>query len=208
MKKIGKLIILNLFLIFIIFILPNKQIIQNIEEIISNNDIEKNVETTARAETKSREEIENLEIDFEMNILTLSNLTTERLEKAFTGTNMQGLSNAFIIAEKENQINAIYLSGLACHESAWGSSNFAKTRNNIFGWQSYDSNLNATRYFESKENSISYVANKLKINYLSENGCYFSGYTISNVSNRYATDPLHSQKVFNTMKKIVEKINK
>lgn len=210
MNKTFKLICLNIILLTVIFIIPNKNFIQNTTESLASNIIQeeqKPVEIVSSRGTTVRES-KDLNIDFEMNLLTPSNLSENELEEAFVNTDMVGLSQNFITAENETGINAIYLSGLACHESAWGTSNFAKTRNNIFGWQSYDSNLNATKYFESKEQSIIYVANKLKANYLSENGCYFSGYTISSISKRYATDKQHATKVFNIMKKIIEKIQK
>lgn len=202
-----KLVIINLILILIYCILPN-EIQKNINETVENTvkEIQQEVVQIEEQPTEEQKQVSNLNISFDMNLLTKSNITIEELQKGFANTNMQGLEQYFINAENETGINAIYLAGLATHESGWNTSDFARERNNLFGWQSYDSNLNATKRFASKEESIMTVARALKRMYLSENGCYFNGYTISGISKRYASDKQHNQKVFRNMQKIVDKI--
>lgn len=202
-----KLVVINLILILIYCILPN-EIQKNINETVENtvNEIQQEVVQIEEQPTEEQKQVSNLNISFDMNLLTKSNITIEELQKGFANTNMQGLEQYFINAENETGINAIYLAGLATHESDWNTSDFARERNNLFGWQSYDSNLNATKRFASKEESIMTVARALKKMYLSENGCYFNGYTISGISKRYASDKQHNQKVFRNMQKIVDKI--
>lgn len=202
-----KLVVINLILILIYCILPN-EIQKNINETVENTvkEIQQEVVQIEEQPTEEQKQVSNLNISFDMNLLTKSNITIEELQKGFANTNMQGLEQYFINAENETGINAIYLAGLATHESGWNTSDFARERNNLFGWQSYDSNLNATKRFASKEESIMTVARALKKMYLSENGCYFNGYTISGISKRYASDKQHDQKVFRNMQKIVDKI--
>lgn len=202
-----KLVVINLILILIYCILPN-EIQKNINETVENTvkEIQQEVVQIEEQPTEEQKQVSNLNISFDMNLLTKSNITIEELQKGFANTNMQGLEQYFINAENETGINAIYLAGLATHESDWNTSDFARKRNNLFGWQSYDSNLNATKRFASKEESIMTVARALKKMYLSENGCYFNGYTISGISKRYASDKQHNQKVFRNMQKIVDKI--
>ena len=202
-----KLVVINLILILIYCILPN-EIQKNINETVENTvkEIQQEIVQTEEQPTEEQKQVSNLNISFDMNLLTKSNITIEELQKGFANTNMQGLEQYFINAENETGINAIYLAGLATHESGWNTSDFARERNNLFGWQSYDSNLNATKRFVSKEESIMTVARALKKMYLSENGCYFNGYKISDISKRYASDKQHDQKVFRNMQKIVDKI--
>lgn len=207
MKKIIKLLILNSILILLIFTIPKSKV-QEISVNIQETITETKQEITSRHMTETREVKSNLDISYDMNLLTKSNISEEELEKAFADTNMSGLAKYFIQAEEETGINAIYLSGLACLESGWNTSNFAKTRNNLFGWQSYDSNLNATKRFKNKENCILFVANQIKKTYLTENGRYFNGYTMQDISKRYASDNQHSQKIYNQMEKIINKIQK
>lgn len=193
--KMSKLIIVNLILILLINITPMYQLqaIGGEEKIISG--------TPHIISFK-----ENLNFDYNMNLLTKSYLKEETLAKAFQNTKMQGLEKYFIQAEKETGINALYLAGLACHESGWNTSAFAKERNNLFGWQAYDNNLNATKRFESKGECILFVASKIKTLYLTENGMFHSGYTIESISSRYASDKEHSKKVYKNIEKILDKI--
>ena len=194
--KISKLIIANLILIILINITPMYQmtfIKLDLKEIVGSPQV--------------IDYSERLYFDYQMNLLTPSYIKEETLAKAFQNTKMQGLEKYFIQAEKETGINALYLAGLAVHESGWNTSKFAEERNNLFGWQSYDSDLDKTKYFESKGECILFVANKIKTLYLTENGMFHSGYTMESISSRYASDKQHSQKVYKNIEKILDKIN-
>ena len=150
---------------------------------------------------------EKLYFNYEMNLLTPSYIKEETLAKAFENTKMKGLEKYFIQAEKETGINALYLAGLAVHESGWNTSKFAEKRNNLFGWQAYDNDLDKTKYFESKGECILFVAERLKTLYLNENGMFHNGYTMESISSRYASDKDHAKKVYKNIEKILDKIN-
>lgn len=189
-----RLIGITILMCILAFVLPMITKEQTQATMISIKGIENKIEFT-----------ENLTISKEMNLLTKSNIKEETLEKMFEGTQMKGLGKYFIQAEQETGINAIYLASLACHESAYNTSNFAKNRNNLFGWQSYDSNLNATKKFETKGECILFVASRIKALYLNgENYC--TDYTIQSISNRYASDKEHGNKVYKIMQKLVDKV--
>lgn len=194
--KISKLIIANLILILLINITPMFQI---------------KVESVSFKEIIGSPQIldysERLYFNYEMNLLTPSYIKEETLAKAFQNTKMQGLEKYFIQAEKETGINALYLAGLAVHESGWNTSKFAEKRNNLFGWQAYDNDLDKTKYFESKGECILFVAERIKTLYLNENGMFHSGYTMESISSRYASDKEHSKKVYKNIEKILDKIN-
>ena len=194
--KISKLIIANLILIILINITPMYQMAftqLDFKEIVGSPQI--------------IDYSERLYFNYEMNLLTPSYIKEETLAKAFKNTKMQGLEKYFIQAEKETGINALYLAGLAVHESGWNTSKFAEKRNNLFGWQAYDNDLDKTKYFESKGECILFVAEKIKTLYLNENGMFHSGYTMENISSRYASDKEHSKKVYKNIEKILDKIN-
>ena len=123
-----KLIIINLILILIYCILPQEQqnvINEGVTNII-NEVIQEETETPVQNEITS-----NLNISFDMNLLVVSNISIEELQKAFKNTKMEGLEQYFINAEKETGINAIYLSGLACHESGWNKIGRASCRERV-----------------------------------------------------------------------------
>lgn len=53
---------------------------------------------------------------------------------------MSGNAQAFIDAQNTYGVNALMVYAMACLESAYGTSNYAKTRANLFGWNAVDSN--------------------------------------------------------------------
>lgn len=194
--KLSKLIIANLILILLINITPMYQMA------FTRLDFKGIVGSPQVIDYSER-----LYFNYEMNLLTPSYITEETLSKAFKNTKMQGLEKYFIQAEKETGINALYLAGLAVHESGWNTSKFAEKRNNLFGWQAYDNDLDKTKYFESKGECILFVAERIKTLYLNENGMFHNGYTIESISSRYASDKEHSKKVYKNIEKILDKIN-
>ena len=210
-----KLIAINLVLLAGFMLLPNIHIEEAVEvaaevtqeEVVEESSVKSKEVVTSRGGFNDRIE-RNLKISYDMDLRTKSNLTESDLEKAFKNTGMAGLGKYFVQAEKEYGVNALYLAALGAHESAWGTSDFAKERNNLFGWQSYDSNLNATKYFETKGDGVLVVAKSLSKNYLTEGGCYFNGYTMKDVSKKYASDKEHSTKIYGVMKTMVSRIEK
>jgi beta-N-acetylglucosaminidase len=123
-----------------------------------------------------------------------------------SNTALNGLGNALVQAEKESGVNGLYLLGLACLESGYGTSNFAKNRNNLVGWNAVDSNPEKATYFKSKGECILFVAERLKKNYLTENGCYFNGYSAKAIDIKYCTDKKHADKIVNIVDKLKVKI--
>lgn len=136
-----------------------------------------------------------------------SGLTADIINKALDGTPLGGLGDAYIKAEKETGVSALFLVGVSVHESKWGNSKFARERNNIFGYKSYDSDPDKTEWFSSKEECILFVAKHLSENYLVADGKYYNGTTLEEVNKRYASDESWYLKVNNVMEVIAAKIN-
>ena len=135
-----------------------------------------------------------------------SGLTADIINKVLDGTSLEGLGDAYIKAEKETGVSALFLLGVSVHESKWGNSKFARERNNIFGFKSYDSDPNKTAWFSSKEECILVVAKYLSENYLVADGKYYNGTTLQAVNKRYASDKSWYLKVNNVMEVIASKI--
>jgi beta-N-acetylglucosaminidase len=121
-------------------------------------------------------------------------------------TNLKGLGEALEQAEKEHSINGLYLMGLACLESSYGNSRYAKEKNNLVGWNAVDSNPNKATFFTSKDECILYVAYKLKTNYLTEGACYFNGYSAKAIDVKYCSDKQHANKIINIVNKLIDKL--
>lgn len=135
-----------------------------------------------------------------------SGLTADIINQVLDGTPLEGLGDAYIKAEKETGVSALFLLGVSVHESKWGNSKFARERNNIFGYKAYDSDPDKTKWFSSKEECILIVAKCLSENYLVADGKYYNGTTLQAVNKRYASDKSWYLKVNNVMEVIAERI--
>lgn len=132
----------------------------------------------------------------QLGLKSSSGLTATEINLRLKGSDMEGLGDAFIDAEKKYGINALFLTSLAVHESAYGSSHIAKEKQNLFGFGAYDDSPYSSAFrFDDFESGIDYVASYLSENYLSEDGKYFSGYTVQDVGKKYATDPNWAAKI-------------
>lgn len=130
------------------------------------------------------------------NVRARSNVSASYIDSKLAGTPMAGLGRDFKEAEEKYGINALFLTGLAIHESNFGRSNIARDKNNLFGFQAYDSSpYSSARTFSSMGESIDHVARYLSRNYLTPEGRHFNGYSISAIGKRYATDPLWANKI-------------
>lgn len=140
----------------------------------------------------------------DFNIMTPSAATAYELDAAFRHTALAGAGKAFIAAELETGINAMFLAAMAAHESNWGASQLAREYNNLFGFGAYDSNPAGAASFSSQGDCILHVARFLRDHYIE--GTYYRGHAISDINKLYASDPTWSIKIFATMQKLDDSI--
>jgi len=115
--------------------------------------------------------------DHNTSLSSVSGLNGAILNEKAQGTGMSGLGEAFMAAERNYGVNAGFLFSLAVIESGWGNSGMASQDNNLFGFGS--------KSFSSKEACIDYVAQFIGESYLSSNGKFFKGGTLSAVNTIY-----------------------
>ena len=92
---------------------------------------------------------------------------------------LKGKGKQFINAQEKYGINATFLIGVANHESAYGTSDFALNRNNIAGMR----NGHGYMYFNSVDDCIDKMASNLKRMYIDQGLT-----TISQINKKYAED--------------------
>lgn len=123
------------------------------------------------------------------NLRKLSGLTAQQMTAFLKDTNLESLGEAFIKAEEEYKVNAIFLAALAMHESNNAKSRIAVDKLNLFGYKAYDADpYNSAQKFSSLEEGIFTVAKMLSQSYLTPGGKYFNGYSIDHINIKYATD--------------------
>jgi beta-N-acetylglucosaminidase len=134
------------------------------------------------------------------NVKSTSSISGDQINKILEGTDMEGLGSSFVNAQNEYGVNALFLVGLAIHESGYGTSRIAKEKNNLFGFGAYDSSpYSSAQSFETVSEGINQVAKYLSNEYLTEGGKYFSGNSIESIGKKYATDPNWSNSIKNIM---------
>lgn len=210
MKKIARLLIINIILALLLPLIPQGKIELTYTV---NNEIKKvtlvNI-TTEETQEEINEIVEELEKNYNLSLATdlrtKSNLNAIDYDTMLDGTNLYGIGKALEQAEKKYSVNGLYLMGLCILESGWGTSDFAVKRNNLVGWNAVDANPQLASTFESKEQCILYVAEKLQQNYLTEGGVYFEGYTAKDIDVHYCTDKEHANKIVNIVNNLIEKI--
>lgn len=152
-----------------------------------SNEVTSSDTKTETLDVAKKEETPNLKAYFNHNnLLEKSNVSIDQLKTILKDTGLSGLEHAYINAEEETGVNAIFLIALTAEESAWGRSNRAKKDNNMSGYKVYTASSKGES-FKSKEESILTTANLIKKHYLSDDGNYYHGKTIYDVNKNYCT---------------------
>lgn len=124
------------------------------------------------------------------DVMFKSGVSANTLNEKLKGTALEGLGDDFVAAEQKYGINAWFLTGLAIHESGFGTSRISQDKNNLFGFKAYDSSpYSSAAQFTSKGDSIDKVAQYLSDHYTNPSGKYFNGTSVDAIGKRYATDP-------------------
>lgn len=112
-------------------------------------------------------------------------------------TPLRGLGSAFVRAEQKHGLNARYFVAHAMLESGWGTSDIARYKRNLFGYNAYDRDpwKHAARY-RSFEAGIMDVAGRIRERYLTPGGRWWYGYTTLRAMNMYyASDVRWADKI-------------
>ena len=165
-----------------------------------------------------------LKVNIDMELNKSSGLTLKDYQKIFTGlpkdTNKIFEDNAevFYNMDKKYNINGIFLASMAIHESAWGTSEIAKDKKNLFGYGAYDETPYESSYeFEDYKDGIELVAKVLVKYYLNPSGTkiydgetasawYYNGPTLAGVNVRYASDEDWHTKVYSYMEMLYNRL--
>ena len=181
--------------------------------------------TTPNIIEKNRIQRILLKVNIGMELNKSSGLTLNDYKKIFKNIPndknkvFENNYQVFYTMEKKYNINGIFLASIAIHESAWGTSNIANDKNNLFGYGSYDeSPYESSLDFDNYAEGIETVAKSLVKYYLNPagtkiydgetaEGWYYNGPTVEGVNTRYASDENWHEKVYNYMEMLYNRLD-
>lgn len=103
---------------------------------------------------------------------------------------MNGLGASFMAAQNTYGVDANYLVSHAILESAWGQSQIALAKNNLFGYGAYDADPgDDAGMFPSDDYAIRFEAWEVRSNYLTPGASEYVSPTLTGMNVHYATDP-------------------
>lgn len=129
------------------------------------------------------------------NLLSISNITVDELNSIF---NIKGkpamleLSQAFVDAEREYGVNAIFLVGLVAQESWWAEIP-AGDGDNVTGMGVFNPHYKGHTYGGSRYRNIMATAEQIKNNYLTPGGAYYHGVATTDVNVKYCLKAYSSE---------------
>lgn len=118
------------------------------------------------------------------NLRNLSGIEVYQMKEMLKGTALYDYAEAYVIAEKSYNINAIALAAITAHESSWGESDRAVRTNNLTGYAVY-TQTSAGKTFSSPAMSIIKTAELLDTDYLKPGGKWYNGLSLENVNTSY-----------------------
>lgn len=163
-------------------------------------------------------------LSFNMQLNKPSGLSLEQFKKIFANDSrdkkkiFENNAQYFYYAEKQYNVNGVFIAAVAIHESGWGGSAIASDKNNLFGYGAYDRNpYNSAYSFSSYAEGIDLLARVFAKYYLNPpgttiydgnkaDGCYYHGATLSGVNVKYATDKNWANGVYSWMKYLYNRL--
>lgn len=186
------------------YLKPNEQKVEEEEEIVANGQY-------------TKQQLLNT-LSFDMKLNKPSGLSLEQFKKIFeneekdTKKIFKNNAQYFYYAEKQYNVNGVFIAAVAIHESGWGGSAIASDKNNLFGYGAFDRDpYNSAYEFSEYSEGIDLLARVFAKYYLNPagteiydgniaDGAHYNGPTLSGVNVKYATDKNWANGVYYWMK--------
>ena len=118
------------------------------------------------------------------NVSLLSHITVDDAKQMLKGTALYADAKAYVKAEEKYYVNAVFLMGIAAHESAWGTSRRAREDNNLTGYGVTSDSAKGINK-ATKEEGLLTTAKPLHEKYLTAGGSYYAGTSAEDVNKHY-----------------------
>lgn len=182
---------------------------------------EKNIEKSDDVKNKNNK-VQALNRNIALN--KPSNLTLEQFKKILSNDSkdtkkiFEKNAQYFYYAEKQYNINGVFLAAVGIHETNWGTSKISTEKKNLFGYGAYDRAPYDSAYnFSNYSESIDLLARVFIKHYLNKAGSkiynneiatgkYYNGSDIDSVNKKYATDSNWGNNVYKWMQYLYNKL--
>ena len=157
------------------------------EQILPIKPMEEKIQTIKKQIKKLKEEIQKEEQTRYFNpndVSALSHITVADAKHMLEGTALYENAKSYVKAEEKYHVNAVFLMGIAAHESAWGTSRRAREDNNLTGYgvtSDHAKGINKS----TKEAGLLATAETLHEKYLTPGGSYYVGTSAAAVNKHY-----------------------
>lgn len=157
------------------------------EQILPIKPMEEKVQTIKKQIKKFKEEIKKEKQTRYFNpndVSALSHITVADAKHMLEGTALYENAKSYVKAEEKYHVNAVFLMGIAAHESAWGTSRRAREDNNLTGYgvtSDHAKGINKS----TKEAGLLATAETLHEKYLTLGGSYYVGTSAAAVNKHY-----------------------
>lgn len=157
------------------------------EKILPTKPMEEKVKTIKKQIKKLKQNIKKEQQTRYFNpndVSALSHITVDDAKHMLEGTALYDDAKAYVKAEEKYHVNAVFLMGIAAHESAWGTSRRAREDNNLTGYgvtSDHAKGINKS----TKEAGLLATADTLHEKYLTPGGSYYAGTSAAAVNKHY-----------------------
>lgn len=157
------------------------------EKILPIKPMEEKVKAIKKQIKKLKEEIKKEQQTRYFNpndVSAISHITVADAKHMLEGTALYDDAKAYVKAEEKYHVNAVFLMGIAAHESAWGTSRRAREDNNLTGYgvtSDHAKGINKS----TKEAGLLATAETLHEKYLTAGGSYYAGTSAAAVNKHY-----------------------
>lgn len=141
------------------------------------------------------------------NLKKCSSLTEEDLNIILKDTNLEEQSSFILEMESKYNINGVFLTALILNNSSYGTSERCILYNNYTNLAVYD-DYSQGMIFESPEECIEFTANLLCSEYLNEDGNYFNGYSLNDISKNFCNSEIWINNINEISIDILNTLNK
>ncbi|MGN7479366.1 S-layer homology domain-containing protein [Solibacillus silvestris] len=139
--------------------------------------------------------------------------TSPQYANAPTESRLIGMGALLKQVEAQYNVNALFILAAAMHESDYGVSKNALTKNNIFGIKVFDADPTLGEIYPSRDDSVmAFITRYVNLNYVPQAGAYAKGAAPGNKTSgmnvHYASDPFWGSKIAGHMFRMDNKFGK